>query len=113
MQHEHIYRIATRAAWEAAQRAGFYEGADVDARDGYLHFSTAAQVGDTLRLHYADARDLVLLTVATKGLDIVWEPSRGGDLFPYLYAALPVSAVARAASIIERDGAHILPPLSP
>ena len=40
--------------------------------------------------------------------DLVWEPSRGGDLFPHLYAALPVSAVtAQRAVAVTADGAVV------
>ena len=36
-------------------------------------------------------------------------PSRGGDLFPHLYAALPVSAVRRVRSLPLAGGAHVFP----
>ena len=46
--------------------------------------------------------------LARFGADLVWEPSRGGDLFPHLYAPLPVAAVTavRALSVAE-DGAML------
>ena len=71
---------------------GVFAGAGIDLEDGYIHFSTAAQVAETARQHFRDQASLVLVAVETDGLDVVWEPSRGGDLFPHLYTDLPVSS---------------------
>ena len=65
----------------------------MDRRDGFIHFSTAAQVEETARRHFAGRTDLLLVAVDVDGLDIRWEPSRGGELFPHLYGVLPLSAV--------------------
>ena len=32
-------------------------------------------------------------------IELVWEPSRGGDLFPHLYGDLPMSAVVSVESM--------------
>lgn len=88
-----IYKILPRAEWRAAQAAGTFTGSGIDLRDGYIHFSTAAQARETARLHFHGKPDLVVLEVDAAGLDLVWEPSRGGALFPHLYAPLPASAV--------------------
>ena len=88
-ESRYIYRIAAAADWAAAVAAGVYRGAAADARDGFLHFSTAAQLAETARRHYAGKPDLLLLTVDATQLALVWEPSRGGDLFPHLYGSLP------------------------
>jgi uncharacterized protein (DUF952 family) len=90
-----IYKILTRAEWRAAQAAGRFEGSAVDLADGYIHFSTAAQAGETARRHFAGVRDLVVLDVEAEdlGAALKWEPSRGGDLFPHLYGSLDVSRV--------------------
>ena len=90
---ELIYKIAGAEEWRAAERAGVYEGSEVDRRDGFIHFSAAAQVEETARRHFAGRSDLWLIAVAVDGLDIRWEPSRGGQLFPHLYGVLPLSAV--------------------
>ena len=34
-----IYKILSVADWEAAQRAGRFEGSADDRRDGFIHFS--------------------------------------------------------------------------
>ncbi len=90
-----IYKILPRTAWTQAQAAGVFEGSPVDLTDGYIHFSTAAQAQETARRHFAGQSDLVVLEldVAELGEAIVWEPSRGGDLFPHLYGALDTARV--------------------
>ncbi|MET0182769.1 MAG: DUF952 domain-containing protein [Caulobacterales bacterium] len=107
-----IYRIATAEEWERAQASGRYAGNPDDARDGFLHFSTRAQVRGTFEKHYAGKRDLVILTVDPAKLpkQLVWERSRGGALFPHLYDALPVEAVSEITFLgAGLDGAPILP----
>jgi uncharacterized protein (DUF952 family) len=44
-----IYKITPASAWREAERQGVYKGSAVDLRDGYIHFSTAAQVAETAR----------------------------------------------------------------
>jgi uncharacterized protein (DUF952 family) len=90
-----IYKILPRAEWTAALAAGRFRGSAVDLDDGYIHFSTAAQAGETARRYFAGIADLVVLVVEGDdlGAALKWEPSRGGDLFPHLYAALDVGRV--------------------
>lgn len=90
-----IYKILTRAEWLAAQSSGQFTGSEIDRRDGYIHFSTAEQARETARLHFHGKADLVVLEVPTEGLGaaIVWEPSRGSQLFPHLYAPLAIEHV--------------------
>ena len=58
-----IYKICERAAWQEAERAGVYHGSDVDRRDSFIHFSTAAQVAETAAKHFAGQTDLMLVAV--------------------------------------------------
>jgi uncharacterized protein (DUF952 family) len=111
-----IYKICATALWREAERAGEFGGAGIDLRDGYIHFSSAAQVGDTAARHFAGAADLVLVAVEAEALGaaLKWEPSRGGDLFPHLYGALPLSAVRWAKPLpLRADGRHAFPELDP
>ena len=48
-----IYKLLTRAEWEAALAEGVYRGSAHDARDGFIHFSTAAQLAGTARKYFA------------------------------------------------------------
>ena len=84
-------------AWETARVAGRFSGSAVDLADGYIHFSTAAQAPETAARHFAGQEGLVVLEVEGDDLGeaLVWEPSRGGDLFPHLYGDLPAAAVLR------------------
>jgi uncharacterized protein (DUF952 family) len=110
-----IYKISPLTAWQQAESAGRFTGAPVDLADGYIHFSTAAQVQETAAKHFAGASDLVLVAVdaAALGADLVWESSRGGALFPHLYADLPMSAVLWAKPLpLGPDGVHLFPPLA-
>ncbi len=111
-----IYKICPEALWREAERAGAFAGAPVDARDGYIHFSTAAQARETAAKHFAGRRDLLLIAVEAEALGdaLRYEPSRGGDLFPHLYAPLPLSAVRRVAPLpLGPDGRHAFPDLEP
>jgi uncharacterized protein (DUF952 family) len=85
-----IYKILARAEWRAALAAGVFEGSAVDLADGFIHFSTADQLGETARRHFHGQQNLVVLEVATEtlGAALRWEPSRGGELFPHLYGSL-------------------------
>jgi len=89
-------------------------GAPVDIADGFIHFSTATQVGETAAKHFAGERDLLLITIDAESLGdrLKWEPSRGGALFPHLYGPLDLSTVAKVESLsLGPDGKHIFPPL--
>lgn len=108
-----VYKIATEAAYAPARGGPTFAGMPIDAQDGYMHFSTAAQLAETLRLHFAGQGDLVLLAVRSAALGdaLVWEPSRGGALFPHLHGGpLPLSAIAWEAPIsVAADGTCMLP----
>ena len=109
-----IYKIAPAALWAAAEAAGVFTGAPVDVADGYIHFSTAAQARETAAKHFADQSDLKLVAVeaAALGPALKWEPSRGGALFPHLYAPLPLTAVRWVRDLpLGADGAHVFPSL--
>jgi uncharacterized protein (DUF952 family) len=111
-----IYKICERTAWREAERAGLYRGSAVDLRDGFIHFSTAEQVAETAAKHFAGQTDLMLVAVddETLGPKLKWETSRGGALFPHLYAALPLSAVRWAHPLPdERAGRREITELDP
>ena len=93
---EFIYKIATHEAYRVFAKTGVFPGAPIDIADGYIHFSTAAQLAETLRLHFAGQGDLVVFSVRTYdlGTALRWEPSRGGQLFPHYYGLLPLDAVS-------------------
>jgi len=110
---EFIYKIATEAAFASSRGTSSFKGMPIDAKDGYIHFSAADQVAETLRLHFAGQSDLVLIAVRTADVatDLVWEASRGGALFPHLYGGpLQLSSIAWEAPIsVAADGSCTLP----
>ncbi len=85
-----VYKILERQVWNDAVAAGRFDGSPVDVSDGFIHFSTAAQAQETARRHFANQSDLVIVgfDAAALGPALRWETSRGGALFPHLYAAL-------------------------
>ncbi len=107
-----IFHMCRAEEWDRALAAGQHPGSSQDAADGFIHFSTAAQVRESASRHRAGQDGLVLLAVdaAALGSALKWEPSRGGQLFPHLYAALPVAAVTRADPLpLGADGRHVFP----
>ena len=58
--------------------------------------------------HYPDPTGFVILTVrlaVLRGVDLRWEPSRGGLLFPHIYGDLPLAAVQAVTPAL--DGASL------
>ncbi|RED48032.1 DUF952 domain-containing protein [Aestuariispira insulae] len=110
-----IYHLARKAAWEQAERAGAYTGTPEDLADGFMHFSTAAQVAESAAKHRAGETDLILIGAEGDelGAALKWEESRGGQLFPHLYADLPLSAVKMAIPLeLGPHGLHLFPDLT-
>ncbi|MBD1204889.1 MAG: DUF952 domain-containing protein [Rhodobacteraceae bacterium] len=106
-----IYKIFRRPEWDAFRAAGQTTGAPIDVTDGYIHFSTAAQVAETAAKHFATESDLVLVAfnAETLGPALKWEPSRGGALFPHLYRSLALSDVVWDKSLPLGATGHIFP----
>ncbi|HEX2256678.1 MAG TPA: DUF952 domain-containing protein [Afifellaceae bacterium] len=111
-----IYKICPRALWQEAERDGLFPGSPADEADGYIHLSTAEQVGDTAAKHFRGQDDLVLVAVDAEALGeaLRWEPARGGALFPHLYGPLPVAATLWAKPLeTGPEGGPVVPRLDP
>lgn len=109
---EFIYKIATKEQWAEATDTGLFKGAPVDLADGYIHFSTADQMHETAAKHFHGQKDLLLVEVKTEALGdaLKWEVSRGGALFPHLYAELDVTHAERVMPLKDlTDGGHQFP----
>jgi uncharacterized protein (DUF952 family) len=106
-----IYKIFRRTEWDDFRAAGETQGAPVDLADGFIHFSTAAQVAETAARHFATESDLVLVALEADrlGQDLRWEPSRGGQLFPHLYRPLRLTEVIWDKSLPLGATGHIFP----
>ena len=111
-----IYKICPASAWREAERHGTYRGSADDLRDGFIHFSTAAQVAGTAAKYFHGQTGLFLIAVDADALGdaLRWEPSRGGDLFPHLYGDLDLGAVTAILDLRAcSDGSHDIPELTP
>lgn len=106
-----VYKIFRRPEWDAFRAAGETAGAPVDLADGFIHFSTAAQVAETADRHFGTESDLVLVAFRSDALGpaLKWEPSRGGALFPHLYRRLQLSDVVWDKSLPLGATGHIFP----
>ncbi len=115
MSDQPIFHMCRREEWEEAAASGRYHGSSQDRADGFIHFSTAAQIVESAARHRAGQAGLVLLAVepAALGPALKWEESRGGQLFPHLYGALPASAVRWVRDLpLGPDGRHVFPDLA-
>ena len=111
-----IYKICSASAWREAERQGVYRGSADDARDGFIHFSTASQLAETARKHFFGQTGLFLIEVDADALGerLRWEPSRNDELFPHLFGELDLGAVIGVLAIHTRsDGTHDIPELTP
>jgi uncharacterized protein (DUF952 family) len=111
-----IYKICSASAWREAERDGVYRGSADDARDGFIHFSTASQLAETARKHFAGQAGLLLVDVDADALgdSLRWERSRNDELFPHLYGELDLGAVNEVRELrLRPDGTHDIPELTP
>ena len=107
-----IYKICPETLWREAERSGRFAGAPVDLADGYIHFSTGAQLRETASRHFAGQDGLLLIAIDDHGLGAAlrYEPSRGGALFPHLYGQLTPSAALWVAPLpLGPEGTHLIP----
>lgn len=106
------YKVLTGPQLAELLVKGSFAGAPVDLADGYIHLSTETQLAETVRKHFAGQDDLWIAAVDLIPLhdQLRWEPSRGGALFPHLYAELPLTAViAHGPLVWVSDEALALP----
>jgi len=109
---EPVYKVLTEQAFTESWSQGRFAGSAADVRDGFIHLSAAHQLEATLAAHFAGQAGLVLLAVdaGRLGPDLKWEASRGGALFPHLYAPLDLAAVLWVEPLpLGPDSRHILP----
>lgn len=95
------YKILTREQLNQLLADKTFRGAPIDLADGYIHLSTRAQVRETLDKHFAGHDDIHIAAVDldTLGGCVKWEVSRGGALFPHIYAELPLASVVAHAPV--------------
>ena len=108
---ERIYKIVARQQWAEAAKANVFRGAPIDVQDGFIHFSAASQVVETVAKHFAGQSNLLFIEVDANrlGEKLKWEVSRGGARFPHLYGTLRLDDVAWAHPLPLVDGTHRFP----
>ena len=109
-----IYKILRAGEWAELDANGESAGAPIDVADGYIHFSTAAQAAETAAKHFAGETGLKLLAYDSDRLTpLRWDASRGGQLFPHLYAPLRRDQALWVADLPLADGRHVFPETMP
>lgn len=90
-----IYKLLRENEWEEFKQKGETQGAPVDLQDGFIHFSTKDQLVETAKKHFKDVSPIHIISVESESLGdaLKWEISRGGALFPHLYANLKIENV--------------------
>jgi uncharacterized protein (DUF952 family) len=107
-----VFKLLTPAEMSAYHLAQEVPLSPADARDGYVHLSTAVQVGETAARHFADAQALWLLAVETDrlGEGLRWEEARNGERFPHYYGRLTAPQIAWSRPLArETDGRFRFP----
>ena len=110
-----IYHMCHADEWAAAVKTGTYRGSSQDLADGFIHFSTVAQIVESARRHRAGQDGLLLVAAEADRLGdrVKWETSHGGDLFPHLYGPLdPGESTSVRPLPLSSDGLHIFPELT-
>lgn len=111
MTDDVAYKVLTAEQSAALERDGVFHGAPVDVADGYIHLSTAWQLTETVDKHFVGQTGLHVVAVdLTLAGDVRWESSRGGQLFPHLYAPLSVAAVVASAPLRRDAEGRVVPP---
>ena len=106
-----LYKIIDKQSWDQACHKGLFSGAAIDLRDGYIHLSTATQVRETARLHFAGVTDLLLVAIdeSQVSANLKWEASRGGQLFPHVYGEIATALAMWAKPLPWNDVEHEFP----
>jgi uncharacterized protein (DUF952 family) len=105
-----LFKILTAAEWAEALAQGSFTGSALDRKDGFIHLSAAHQARETAARHFTGREGLVLAAFEEGRLrNVMWEPSRGGDLFPHVYGAIDPTSAAWVKELPVIDGVHRFP----
>tara|TARA_B100001175_G_C19110760_1_gene449632 strand:+ start:245 stop:616 length:372 start_codon:yes stop_codon:yes gene_type:complete len=111
MNLKFVFKIIDKEEWEKAKQSCTFEGSDVDKKDGFIHFSEEDQVSETLKKHYQNKENLILLKVNAFKLEhLLWEQVSNGDMYPHLYSPLDIKNVEDEFELsLDDDGTHKIP----
>ena len=66
----------------------------MDIKDGFIHFSKKSQISTTIKKHFLNQKNLVLLKVSCKKLKkLIYEKSSNNKIYPHLYSKLDIKNV--------------------
>lgn len=116
-----IYHITTDLAWSTAQAAGEVRAESL-ATEGFVHCSRQSQLLAVANRFFSGASGLLVLGINEEAVE-EWLVNEGPagigdafaqDVFPHVYAPIPVTAVVAVASlIIDADGRFTWPQALP
>tara|TARA_E500000178_G_scaffold353793_1_gene420674 strand:- start:582 stop:938 length:357 start_codon:yes stop_codon:yes gene_type:complete len=107
-----IYKVCSQKDWVKAISSNIFKGTGIDLIDNFIHFSTQDQLKETLRIHFKGKKNLFLIKVDCKDINIVWEKARNSQYFPHLYGNLNLDKVVGIYPLkVSSNGSHILPSL--
>lgn len=107
-----LLHITERVTWREAVRSGEYRmstrGVTL-AEQGFIHCSLRHQLRPVVEFVYgdSDADELVVLVIDSDRVQAIVRyeaPEPGGEHYPHIYGALPVSAVTEVVAV-SRDAA--------
>ena len=91
-----IYKICSQQDWDHAHLHGFFNGAAIDLKDGYIHFSTKETLRETYNKYFKDQSNLIIFEIESDHLPqefLKWEIARNNKSFPHLYCPLDMKHV--------------------
>ncbi len=106
-----IYRISEASDWASAKLNGEFASADLTL-EGFIHCSEQHQILRTATKYYTGKKPLLLLEIDdTKIANVLKrEDSVGrGELFPHVFAPIPLSAITRHFEFVETSAGFVLP----
>lgn len=112
MKNQIIFHVCRLHVWNQALKDGFYQGSEDDIKDGYIHFSTALQLRESVRKHRSGQNNLIILSVNTLDLggNLKWETARNGELFPHFYGLLETKKIFDTDILmLNSSGEHSFP----
>ena len=83
----YVYRVLLENEWYEFKKKKKFFGNKLDIQSGFIHLSTKAQLNGTIKKHYDETKNLIILKLNVKDFKkkLKWEVSRDNQLFPHLY----------------------------
>lgn len=94
-----IYHVVMPKVWEKRKADSFYEADSLEA-EGFIHCSYADQLDGVIERYYADAGEVVVLSIDPNKLTstLVSEPSTNDEPYPHIYGPINTDAIIEAVA---------------